>query len=467
MSATARATTVVGDRLQAGSYSQMAILAIGFIMATLDVTIVNVAGSNIGTSLHIGLPQITWVIDGYMLTFASFLLLAGTLAGRYGAKHVYVTGLGVFTLASAVSASAPSGTVLIGARLVQGVGAALFMPSSMALLARAFPDPAERGKALGLFSAIVSTASGLGPFVGGAVIAAAGWRAIFLLNLPLGVAGLILAARMVPGTDRGHAVIPIGGHILGILSLVGLSFALIEGPARGWTDATVVLACAVAAACSTAFVITQRRSRTPVVPTVLFRNSAFTGANTIGLLLNLGLFGGMYMLSLYLQRGRGVDAWTAGLQLLPMMIVFVVGNLIFARIVKKFGAYRPLAASLTAAASGAAFLISTTDATPYWILGAVMAVVNLAIGITVPAMTSVLLAAAGPTQAGMGGATLNANRQIGALVGVALMGSLVSRASTWSIGASHSFIAMTVAYATAAALAWRLLLKTGRVRVDA
>lgn len=451
---TAEVRAVTGP--SAGPHSQLVILAIGFVMATLDATVVNLAGSQIGTSLHLSLAGVTWVVDGYILTFASLLLLAGTLAQKLGAKTAYQVGLTVFVVGSAASAASPSGGVLIAARLVQGAGAAIFMPSSLALLARAFPDARERGRAMGLWAAIVSTASGLGPFVGGTLVEFVGWRSIFLINLPIGIIGFVLAAHRLPPSERGGARIAPAGHVLGLAALAGLAGVLIEGPSSGWASPVVLAAAVVAVVAGVGFVLNQFRSARPVIPRDLFRAGDFTGASIIGFLLNTALFGGLYMLGLYLQRGRHSDPWQAGLQLLPMMIVFVIGNLAFARIARRLGSHGPLAVALTVAAIGSVLLSVTAAQDPLWVIIVVMAVVNLAVGLTVPAMTAVLMGSVGPAHAAMAGAALNATRQIGALVGIAATGAFLEEAGSWTTGVTLGFCLMLVAYTLAGVIAWRI-----------
>lgn len=445
-----------GARASAPPYAQLVILAVGFVMATLDATVVNLAGSTIGVSLHMSLAQVTWVVGGYVLTFAALLLPAGSLGQRFGAKPVYQAGLAVFVVASAVCAVAPSAGVLIGARLVQGAGAAVFMPSSMGLLARAFPDAAERARAMGVWAAVVSTASGLGPFIGGSLVEFVGWRSIFLVNIPIGIAGFILAARFLAPTAPSETRIALGGHVLGLAALAGLSVALIDGPSLGWHSPAVIAGAVTAVAAGAGFTAYQARGARPVIPRQLLREGDFAGANVIGFLLNTALFGGLYMLGLYLQRGRHDDAFQAGLQLLPMMIVFVIGNLAFAKIARRTGSHTPLAVALTIAAIGSVLLTATGSRDPLWVIVAVMAVVDLAVGLTVPAMTAVLIGSVAPAHAGMAGATLNANRQIGALVGVAACGALLEGTGSWATGVTAGFAVMLAAYTVAAVLAWRI-----------
>jgi DHA2 family methylenomycin A resistance protein-like MFS transporter len=432
-------------------------LAMGFVMATLDVTVVNVATANIQANLGISLAGLTWVVDGYILTFASLLLTGGSLANRYGDKTVYMGGLTLFVAASLLCAAAPTGTVLVAARLLQGAGAALFMPSSLSLLALAYPDEKQRARMFGIWSAIVSISSGIGPFVGGVMVDAFGWRSIFAINLPIGILGLLMTQRIIASSPRMQNEWNIASHGLGLLSLTGLSFALIEGPSYGWTSPPIVGSISLAAISAILFLLRERKAVNPILPGALVRDLRFSAANLVGLLLNLALFGGMFMLSLFLQQAQGARPMIAGLQLLPMMIVFVAGNLLFARVAPRMGTQLPMLVALIAAGVGSLLLAAIGPTTSYVSLAAIYATVNLGVGVSVPAMTATVMEAAGRAHANIAGAVLNANRQIGALVGVAVVGVVLHESADWYQGANTTFLIVALAYLTAAWLVWRFV----------
>ncbi|MEU6117810.1 MFS transporter [Streptomyces sp. NPDC047117] len=437
--------------------ARLVALAMGFVMATLDATVVNVAGVSIKDRLDASLSQLAWVVDGYVLTFAAFLLLGGSLANRVGAKKAYSWGMGLFVLASLACGLAPSAEVLIAARLLQGVGAALFMPSSLTLLVLSFPDKAERARMLGIWTAIVSTATGLGPVVGGVMVELLGWRSIFLLNLPLGLIGLVLTARLIPAPDPAPGTSAVTGHLLSFATLAAACFALIEGGSYGWTSAVILAAGAAAVLCGALFVVHERRAGTPVIPRALYGDPRFSAANAIGFLLNVGLFGGSFMLSLYLQQGRGASPFAAGLQLLPVMAVILVGNLTFSRLSQKYTARSLLLAGFSVAAVCALALVTVSAAMPYWLLAGLMVIANFCVGMIVPALTASMMEAAGAQQANIAGAALNANRQIGALVGIALMAVLLGGFDSVHRGAAASFLVIGLAYALSALLTWRFV----------
>ncbi|MEU4655162.1 MFS transporter [Streptomyces sp. NPDC023723] len=441
---------------------RLAALAAGFVMATVDATVVNIAGARIRTLLPLSVSQLTWVIDGYVLTFASLLLLAGSLADRFGARRIYLQGMVVFVVASAACGLAPDGPVLITARLVQGAGAALFMPASLTLLTTSFADPAVRTRMVGLWTAIVSTFTALGPVIGGVLVSALGWRSIFLLNLPIGLAGALLTRRYIAAIPARRVRPPVLGNALGVLVLVALSFTLIEGPALGWSSPPVLFSGAAAVVLAVTLVTQQRRSRAPVVPLGLFLDARFTAANLVGFLINFGVMGGIYMLGLFLQNARGVPPFVAGLQMLPMMAGPLLGNLLFARYSHRWGVRRLLIAALALAGVASAALLGVGDSTPYWLLATAVGFANLGVGVGAPAVTFALMEAAGTDRANIAGSMLNANRQFGGLVGVAVTGIVLAHPDDWYRVARTSFLITAAAYGTAALLARRTLAPSRR-----
>lgn len=437
-------------------------LATGFVMAALDVTVVNVAGADIGNQLDASLAQLTWIIDGYVLTFSALLILGGSLADRFGAKSVYLAGMAVFFAASLACALAPTAQALTAARFVQGAGAALFMPSSLSLLVFAFPDKRQRARMLGLWSAIVATAAGLGPTVGGLLVGAFGWRAIFLINLPIGLLGLVLTRRYIARAPRRDIPVTVPGHALWILALSAVSFALIEGPRLGWGSIAMLAAYTVFLFAAALLGVHERRAEQLVMPWKLFRRNAFTGANLVGFLFNLALYGSMFMLALYLQHARGASAFQAGLALLPMTIWFPLGNLVYTRVSARFSNAALLSVFLSIASAASLTMVSISAATPYWVLALAVSIANIGAGIISPAMTAALIDAAGTENANVAGAVLNANRQIGTLVGIAAMAVVLSTVTDWHHAAAVSFLVIGLTYLGAAACACWLIARAER-----
>jgi MFS transporter, DHA2 family, methylenomycin A resistance protein len=442
-------------------------LAAGFVMAVLDVTIVNVAGATIQEHLHASLAELTWIVDGYVLVFCSMLMLAGGLANRIGAKTMYQWGMAIFFIASLGCALAPSGAFLIAARLVQGAGAALFMPSSLSLLVFSFPEKRQRTRMLGLWSAIVATAAGLGPTVGGLLVTSFGWRSIFFLNLPIGIIGILMARRYIAPSAGRPIKLAVPGHAMWIVALAAMSFALIEGPQLGWGAGRVLFAFAVLLVAAGALVARERHASNLVMPWNLFRRPNFTGANMVGFCFNFALYGSMFMLSLYLQHARGASPFQAGLELLPMTIWFPLGNVVYSRISARLSNGVLLTVFMLIAGLASLTMISVSSSTPYWVLAMAVSIANIGAGIISPGMTAALVDAAGTEHANVAGAVLNANRQIGTLVGVAAMSVVLATISSWNRGPAVCFVLIGIGYLVGAVGAWLLITRFERLEASA
>lgn len=433
-------------------------IAVGFVMAALDATVVNVAGASIERHLGLSLDHLTWVVDGYMLTFASLLLLAGALGTRFGAKRVYLVGMGLFIVSSVACALAPNGDVLVAARVIQGAAGSLFLPGSLVLLVGAFPEPERRARIVALWSAAGAGASGLGPIIGGVLVNWLGWRSIFMINVPIGILGFLLTIKLISSpAEESRGRIKLLGHVLGVLALAGLAYTLIEGPAYGWGSPTILGSIVVTVVLGVAFVVRELRVPDPVLPIRLFRAAAFAVPNLVGFLLNFGLYGVLYMIGLFLQQVHGASPLKAGMQMLPMMIVFVIGNLFVARIVPKTGTRLPMIVGLATAGVVSLLLSTISSAMPYWLLALGMSVANLGLGVTASAMTAALVEAAGQADASVASATFNAVRQVGTLVGVAVAGTVLVSFANWYGSAGTILIIAAVAYLVALACVLRFL----------
>ncbi len=430
-------------------------LAIGFVMAMIDVTAVNTALGDISVSLSVPLTGLVWVVDGYTLTFAALLMAGGALADRFGPKTVYQGGLSVFILGSILCAVAPSGNALIAARLLQGVGAALFMPSSLSLLTHAYEDQATRARMLGTWSAIVGCSSAAGPLVGGALVHEFGWRSVFWVNVPIGLIGIVLTQMLAPATPRHPRDLSMLSHVLGVAALAALSFVLIEGPALGWTSAEVLGAAGAAAVAAALLVHRERSGAHPLLPKALFDTPAFAAANGVGFLINFAVFGQLFLLSLFIQQG-GSDPLQTGLKLIPMMAAFAIGNLTSGRITARVGTRPPMMYGLLVGfAMALMMLFGLRPDTPYWLLVTAAVLMNVAIGIAIPGMTATVMLVAGKAHANSAAAALNANRQVGALVGVAMMGTVMHMTPEWTLRMPLAFTLIAAAYAGALCLVYR------------
>ena len=429
-----------------GSYGRtIAVTSFGFTVVQLDVTIVNVALPRIGSDLAVAVTALQWVVDAYTLTFAVLLLSAGVLADRLGARRVYVAGFALFAIASTACGLAGDATTLIVARAVQGIAAALMVPSSLTLLNHATQhDPSLRARAVGLWTAAGGVSIAAGPIVGALLLEAFGWRSILFVNLPLCTAAAWLTMRHVPTTPRGDAGrgswlrrVDPAGQVLAIVALTALTGALIEAHALGFGHRWILASLATAVVAAVAFCGVESRVATPMLPLSLFRLPTFGAAVVFGILVNLTYYGVLFALSLYLQRALGYSALQAGLAYLPLTGTFIVSNLLSGPLVARRGSRLPMLCGASIAACGYA-LLSRLDATSsWWAMCPAFTMIPFGMGLAVPAMTTTILASVERSRAGTASAVLNAARQAGGTVGVALFGALVAGDAATIVNGLH------------------------------
>lgn len=346
----------------------LAAICTGYFMVILDTTVVNVALPSLGKGLHTGVTGLQWVVDGYTLVLAGFLLAAGALGDRLGPKGVFQTGMAIFAVASAGCGVAPDIAVLIVARLVQGLGAALAVPASLSLLQAAYPDRAGRARAFGAWGGVAGVAAGAGPIVGGLLIAGFDWRAVFFLNVPIGAVGLWLTSRYVPAPG-GHARgLDLGAQAVGIVALAALAGALIEVGSEGFINSLVLGGFGLFVVAGAAFVILEGRARAPMLPLELFRRPTFSAATAVGLLINLGFYGELFVATLYFQEVRGYSALLTGLALLPEAGVVSVASILSGRVMARTGPRLPMIVGLALGGAGLVGLVVAGAHTPYGLL---------------------------------------------------------------------------------------------------
>jgi DHA2 family methylenomycin A resistance protein-like MFS transporter len=397
----------------------------GLGMALLDVTAVNVAVAAIQRGLGTSVRGLSWVIDGYTLAFASLLLLAGGLGDRLGARRVFIAGLSLFTIASALCGFAPGLATLVLARILQGVGAALFVPSSLAILRQAYPLAQERARAIGVWSALTAIAGASGPLFGGLLISAFGWRSIFLLNVPVGIVAIAMAFQFVRSSPRsvgrGLDLLP---QLTAAASLALFTWALIERPVRGWGSPAIVLAIAASLAGLGAFVLLERKSANPVLPLRLFADRTFSSTASAALLYAGAFFGSVLVLSLYFQEVRGDTPARAGLHLTAITIFFGLTSVLAGRLVARYGTRAPIAWGLAALFASAAWAASLPSATPFPLLAPALMLMGIGAGLVAPSMNAAILASVPASLSGIGAGVLNASRQVGTALGVAVFASM-------------------------------------------
>ena len=426
--------------------------SLGFAVVQLDVSIVNVAIKSIGAGLGGGVSGLQWVVNAYTITFAACILTAGSIADRIGARRLFVGGFVLFMAASAVCGLAPDLGVLIGARGVQGLAAALLVPSSLALLSHAYTDDRARTHAIGIYLAGASTALSGGPLIGGALIAAIGWRAIFFINVPVAICGVFLTLRFANETTRSATGgVDIRGQITAILTLVLLVGATIEGGVHGFTAPGVLAAYAGGLACGCAFVAVEARGRSPMLPLSLFRSRTFTVSSIAGLLLNIAFYGLIFVISLYFQRVQGLSPLATGFALAPVMIGITASNIASGWLQQRFGATRVLAAGALLLAAACAGMLGAGPDTSYGAIVVQLTALGAGAGMVVPTVTAEVLSSVPRSRSGVAGGSLNTLRQTGSAVGVALFGSLLVGGDGFMPGVHASFaISIGLALAVAA-----------------
>jgi MFS transporter, DHA2 family, methylenomycin A resistance protein len=401
-------------------------ICLGYFMVILDATVVNVALPALGHDLGGGVSGLQWVVDGYTLVFAGLLLSAGSLGDRLGGRHVFQAGLALFTLASAACAAAPSVPLLVLARLAQGLGAALLVPSSLALLRAAYDEPRERARAVGVWGAVAGIAAASGPVIGGVLVAVSSWRAVFLLNLPVGALALVLAQRHLPAAgERSGGGLDPRGQILAIATLTALTLGLIQGGHSGWTSPDALIPLLASLPLMAAFVACEHRAPEPMLPLKLFRSSTFSGASFVGLAINLGFYGQLFVMSLYFQHVRGWSALATGLALLPEGVFVALSSALSGRAMGRVGVRTPMLAGLLLGGAGLAGLVVAGSGTSYPLLIPPLIAAGFGMAFTMPAATAAIIGAAPAERAGIASGVLNASRQAGGAIGVALLGTLV------------------------------------------
>jgi MFS transporter, DHA2 family, methylenomycin A resistance protein len=380
----------------------------------------------IGVAFHGGVSELQWVISAYTLMFAALILSGGSLGDRFGARRVFSFGFALFVAASMACGLAPSVGVLIAARAVQGVAAALLGSCSLALLSHTFHDERERGRALGFWAAGASVALSGGPVIGGVLIATLGWRSIFFINLPIGLFGLWLTRRYAQETPRaeGRGLDP-RGQVAAVIALAAFATATIEAGPHGLTNGWVLAGYGLFALAAAAFVAGEARTKRPMLPLGLFRRPEFASPTLIGLLVNVCFYGLIFLFSLLFQAQHGYSALKAGLAFVPMTGAILAANLGAAKIVDALGAPRTILVGLIAMGLGCAGLIWTGQSTPYSEIVVQQVLLGGGLGLLVPPMTGSLLQSVERSRSGVASGTLNAMRQTGSLLGIALFGSLI------------------------------------------
>lgn len=432
------------------STATLSAAVLGFFIVTLDAVVVNVALPSIRTDLGGGITGLQWVVDGYTLLFAALLLSSGALSDRVGARRAFGLGIALFAVASAGCGLAPTIGALVAARSVQGAAAALIMPSSMALIGQAYPDPLRRARAVAVWAMGGAVASSCGPVLGG-LLTLVSWRAIFFVNLPAAAVALVLLAC----ADRSpRRTVPFDrvGQVTAVLAMGGLTYGAIEAGAAGFADTRVIAAFVVAAAALAAFLRAQARGVHPMVPLQLFRTRNVSISVAVGFAFIVGYYGLPFVMSLNLQQQRGLSSLATGAVFLPMMLTGLVLTPFSARLAERVGARLLVSGGLAVTAVGLVALAALPATAPVWLLALLMVLVGLGGPLVMPPVTGLLLNAVPADQAGTASGVFNTSRQVGGALAVAVFGALLADQSTFTHGLRVSLIiAAAVALAAAGA----------------
>ncbi|MEU5101278.1 MULTISPECIES: DHA2 family efflux MFS transporter permease subunit [unclassified Streptomyces] len=433
-------------RIRSSRAALLTVACLGQFMVLLDSTIVGAALPDMQLRLHTQLNGLQWIVDAYVLLVAMLLLSGGVFADRFGRKRVFLAGVVVFTVASGMCAAAPSIGWLIVGRVAQGIGAAALSPASLALLAAAYPVPQERVKAIGLWAGFSGIGLAAGPLAGGILVDAFGWTAIFLVNAPIG-AVLLLAGLRVLGESRNPdaPAIDIPGTVLSVLGVGALAYGLIEGGSLGWTSPVILGSFAAAVVILAVFVAVEGRSSTPMLPLRLFRQRLFTVSNTAMVVVGFALMGSSFFFSQFFVYVQGSSVLLAGLETLPASLAMVIVSPYAGRLAAKYGFRIVVTTGLALAGLGLLALGSVHADTGYGNVWWRLAIVGIGFALTMSPLTGAAIQAVSPQEGGLASGISSTTRQIGAVLGVAVLGAIVrtreADGASFEAGLNSAFVA--------------------------
>jgi EmrB/QacA subfamily drug resistance transporter len=439
----------IDPRTYARRWKTLAVLALSLLIIGLDNTVLNVALPTLQTHFGASGSTLQWIVDAYLLSFAGVLLTMGTLGDRFGRKRALQSGLGLFGVASVLAAFAQNADQLIVLRAAMGIGGAMIMPATLSVIMDIFPRE-ERGKAIGIWSAIAGVGIGLGPFVGGLLLEFSSWSSVFWLNVPIVGIAIVAGLVLVPESrDPKPGAFDLPGAGLSIAMLTTLVYAIIEATPRGWTDPLVLACFAASALLAVAFVAWERRVESPMLPLRFFANPSFTVASLGVGLVFFAMMGSVFAFTQYLQFAHGFSALEAGAAMLPLALGLVIGSGASNHLVGSVGRARVIAGGLTGVAAVlSTSLVWTPDMAP-WLLALVTFGLALSMGAAMAPATDSVMSAVPEAKAGVGSAMSDVTRQVGGALGVAVIGSIIGSAysgdmagapggASDSVGAAHA-----------------------------
>ena len=425
-------TTTYQHKKTAPRRAALVVAMLGFFVVALDAQIVNVALPSIRHDLGGGLAGLQWIVTGYTLMFSTLLLFAGTFSDRIGARRVYGIGMSLFVVASLACGLAPTLGLLIVGRVVQGVGAAFITPTSLALIRAAYTDDVARGRAIAYWALGGSVAAAAGPVVGG-LLTQVDWRLIFFVNLPVGVAALLVLTLVSRSATR-PARFDWVGQVTAVLALGGVTFGIIEGGASGFGAPSVLAAFALAILAGIGFVVSQARGRNPMIPLSLFRSRSMTTGLSAAFVTMAAFYGVVFLQSLYFQEVRGLSALETGLLFLPMTGMVAALNPLVARVMERVGFITTTVVGIVVMLTGLVGLSLLSTSAPVWVVSLVMVPIGVGGSFTVPPLTALLLNQVAADRAGTASGLLNTARQMGGSLGVAVFGAVLATGASFMSG---------------------------------
>jgi EmrB/QacA subfamily drug resistance transporter len=431
----------------------LTICCMSLFIVGMDNTIVNLALPAIQRELHSAVSGLQWTIDAYTLVLASLLMLSGSTADRVGRKRTFQLGLILFSLGSLLCSLAPTTGALIAFRMIQAIGGSMLNPIAMSIITNIFTESRERARAIGVWGAVVGLSMALGPVVGGALVDSIGWRSIFWLNVPVGALAVVLTAIYVPESKAPspRALDPVG-QLLVMATLATLTYGIIEGPGDGWSSGIIIGCFAVAAIAAAALVLYERRRAEPLLDVRFFRSVPFTGATVTAVCGFAALSGFLFLNALYLQDARGFSPLHAGLLTLPMAAMTALFSALAGRIVGGRGPRVPLTVAGAGIIASGLLLATLTPDTPIWFLLMIYVIFGIGFGMLNPPITNAAVSGMPRAQAGVAAAIASTSRQVGASLGVAVLGSVVTSRITGPFNAS---------FAAASHLGWLIMAGCG------
>ena len=408
-------------------YLVLAICCMSLFLVGMDVTIANVALPSIGRDFRAPVSGLQWTIDAYTLVVASLLMLSGSAGDRMGRRRVFQVGLVIFTLGSLACSLAPGLGWLVAFRALQAVGGSMLNPAAMAIVTNTFTDPAERAKAIGLWGSVFGLSIALGPIVGGALVGSVGWRGVFWVNVPVGIAAFVLAARYVPESRAAvmRSLDPVGQALVLVLLGTG-SFGIIEGPDLGWGSVPVIACFAVAVAAAAALLAWSRRAAEPLLDLRFFRSLPFSGAALTAVTGMCAFAGFLFLITIYLQEVRGYSALAAGGFLVPMALLMAFSAPLCGRVIARHGTRVPLLIAGTGITAGGVLLTFLSAPSPAWYVLLCCVVLGAGMGWVNAPVTNNAVAGMPRARAGTAAGIASTARQVGSSLGVAVTGSVLA-----------------------------------------